>query len=68
VTPWTVGTPRFLCPWDSPGKNTGVGCHFLLQGFFLTPGIELISLALQAYSLLYQPLGKQESWFQGLKF
>ena len=21
----------FLCPWDSPGKNTGVGCHFLLQ-------------------------------------
>ena len=24
-------TPRLLCPWDSPGKNTGVGCHFLLQ-------------------------------------
>ena len=23
--------PRLLCPWDSPGKNTGVGCHFLLQ-------------------------------------
>ena len=23
---------RFLCPWNSPGKNTGVGCHFLLQG------------------------------------
>ena len=23
---------RFLCPWDSPSKNTGVGCHFLLQG------------------------------------
>ena len=22
---------RVLCPWDSPGKNTGVGCHFLLQ-------------------------------------
>ena len=22
---------RFLCPWDSPGKNTGVGSHFLLQ-------------------------------------
>ena len=22
---------RILCPWDSPGKNTGVGCHFLLQ-------------------------------------
>ena len=25
---------RFLRPWDSPGKNTGVGCHFLLQGIF----------------------------------
>ena len=22
---------RLLCPWDSPDKNTGVGCHFLLQ-------------------------------------
>ena len=27
---------RLLCPWDSPGRNTGVGCHFLLQGIFLT--------------------------------
>ena len=26
----------FLCPWDSPGKNTGVGCHSLLGGIFLT--------------------------------
>ena len=25
---------RLLYPWDSPGKNTGVGCHFLLQGIF----------------------------------
>ena len=25
------GSPRLPCPWDSPGKNTGVGCHFLLQ-------------------------------------
>ena len=24
--------PRLLCPWDSPGKNTGLGWHFLLQG------------------------------------
>ena len=28
ATPETDGLPR---PWDSPGKNTGVGCHFLLQ-------------------------------------
>ena len=29
---------RLLCPWDFPSKNTGVGCHFLLQGIFLTQG------------------------------
>ena len=30
---------RLLCPWDIPGKNTGVGCHFLLWGgIFLTQG------------------------------
>ena len=27
---------RLLCPWDFPGKNTGVDCHFLLQGIFPT--------------------------------
>jgi len=27
---------RLLCPWDFPDKNTGMGCHFLLQGIFLT--------------------------------
>ena len=26
------------CPWNSPGNNTGVGCHPLLQGIFLTQG------------------------------
>ena len=30
---------RLLCPWDSPGKNTRVGCHSLLQGIFLTQGL-----------------------------
>ena len=29
---------RLLHPWDSPGKNTRVGCHFLLQGIFPTQG------------------------------
>ena len=29
---------RLLCRWDSPGKNIGVGCHFLLQGIFPTQG------------------------------
>ena len=30
VTPWAEPA-RLLCPWDFPGKNTRVGCHFLLQ-------------------------------------
>ena len=30
---------RFFFPWDFPGKNTGVGCHFLLWGIFLTHGL-----------------------------
>ena len=29
---------RLLCPWDSPGKNSGVGCHAFLQGIFPTQG------------------------------
>ena len=29
------------CPWNFPGKNTGVGCHFLLQGIFMTQGLNL---------------------------
>ena len=31
VRPHRQQPTRLLCPWDSPGKNTGVGCHFLLQ-------------------------------------
>ena len=30
---------RFLHPWDFPGKNSGVGCHFLLQEIFPTQGL-----------------------------
>ena len=37
---WPQGqlSTRLLCPWNSPGKNTGVGCHYLLEGIFLTQG------------------------------
>ena len=31
VWPHRLQPTRLLCPWDSPGKNTGVGCHFPLQ-------------------------------------
>ena len=36
VIPWTVAHQAH--PWNSPGKHTGVGCHFLLQGIFRTQG------------------------------
>ena len=36
LQPHGLQPARLLCQWDSPGKNTGVGCHFLLQGIFLT--------------------------------
>ena len=38
LRPHGLQPTRLLCPWDFPGKNTGVGCHFLLQGIFLSQG------------------------------
>ena len=49
-----------VCPWDSPGKNSGVGCHSLLQAIFLTQGSKPGSPALQADSLPSKPPGKPE--------
>ena len=37
VFPLTAAA-RLLCPWNFPGRNTGVGCHSLLQGIFPTQG------------------------------
>ena len=34
LQPYGLWPARLHCPWDSPGKNTGVGCHALLQGIF----------------------------------
>ena len=50
VTPWTV-TTRLLCPWGFSGKNSGVGCHLLLQGIFLTQGSN--SCLLHCRQILY---------------
>ena len=50
-----------LCPWDSPGKNTGVGCYTRLQGIFPTQGLNPYLLCLlqwQAGSLPLAPPGK----------
>ena len=52
---------RLLCPWDSPGKNIGVGCHSLLQGIFPTQISNLRLLCLlhwQVDSLPLVPPGK----------
>jgi len=60
---------RFLCPWDSPGKNTGVGYHALLQGLFLTQGLNpSLSPALQVVLYHYCQLGSQPGDFTCGKF
>ena len=38
MQPYRQKSTRLLCPWDSPGKNTGVGCHAPLQSIVLTQG------------------------------
>ena len=52
---------RLLCPWDSPGKNTGVGCQALLQGIFLTqrlnPGF------LYCRWILYHLTQQESPWY-----
>ena len=35
MQPQGLQPARFLCPWDSPGKNTGVGCHVVLHIFLI---------------------------------
>ena len=43
VTPWTVAS-GLLCLWEFSGKNSGLGCCFLLQGIVLTQGSNLCLL------------------------
>ena len=60
-----------LCPWDSPGKNTGVGKCFLLQGIFLTQGSNphlLHLLHWQADSWPLAPPGKPPEFRTGALF
>ena len=38
LRPHGLQPTRFLCPWDFPGKSTGLGCHFLLQSIFPNQG------------------------------
>ena len=64
LRPHGLWPARLLCLWNSPSKNTGVGCHALLQGSFPTqgsiPGF-LPLLHWQACCLPLMPPGKQQS-------
>ena len=54
-------SPPGSSPWESPGKNTGEGCHALFQGIFTTQGLNPHLLSLlhrQAGSLTLVPHGK----------
>ena len=63
----TPQAARLLCPWDFPGKNTGVGCHSLLQGIFPTQGSNpgLLHCRQILYCLSHQ--GSPVSWEYALQ-
>ena len=56
LQPHGLYSTRLLCPWASPGKNTGVGFHSLLQGIFSTQGLKpgLLHCRRTRYSLSHQ--------------
>ena len=64
LQPCGLQPTRLFCPWDFPGKNTRMDCHFLLQGIFQTQELNLGLLhcrrtpVLQADSLPPEPDGK----------
>ena len=57
LQPHGLWPTRLLCPWNFPGKKTGVGGHFLLQGSFLTQGWNLHLLHWQVDSTPLSHLG-----------
>ena len=61
LLPYGLQITRLLCPWDPPGKNTGVDYHALLQGIFLTQGSNPHLLQCQVDSLPPGPLRKHVS-------
>ena len=65
---WTPGLQpsRLPCPWSFPGNNTGLGCHFPLQGLFLTQGSNPHLLHWQVGSLQTSHQGGQQRGLQSL--
>ena len=56
LRPHGLEPSRLLCPWNFPGKNTGAGCHFLLQRIFFTQGSNLRLLHLPHWQAAILPL------------
>ena len=56
LRPHGLQPTRLFCPWDFPGKNTGVGCHSLLQGIIPT---QRLNLGLQHCRQILYCLGHQ---------
>ena len=56
LQPHGLQLARLLCPWNFPGKNTGVGCHFLPQGIFPTQVSNTHLLCLHNWQADYLPL------------
>ena len=61
LRPYGLKPARLLCPYDSPGKNSGVGCHALLQANFPTQGLNLCLLCLLHWQAGSSPLSHLEA-------
>ena len=56
LQPCGLQPARLLCPWDSPDKNTGVGCHSLLLEIFSTQGSNIPLLRILHWQVDSLPL------------
>ena len=65
LRPHRLQPARLLCPGDSPGRNTGVGCHSLLQRVFPTQGLSMRLLHWQTGSLHH--LGSPKGCLKGAR-
>ena len=65
LTLWTLAH-QALHPWDFPGKNTGMGCHALLEGIFPTQGPNLCLLYLLHWQVGSLPLVPPIQYTQGI--
>ena len=62
VTQSFLSPTRLLCPWYSPGKNTGVGCHFLLQCMKVKSESEVSQSCPTLSDLMEEPTRLLRSW------